>query len=107
MDRIISTSQLHLRKVHTNPYDGNKMQVLITAHCILRRSERYIEDIDRFPGWKGELPVPILDFEDSNNTDASASPFLTIGFGADGKVLSHLCLPLLSLEQGSPFVAAS
>ncbi|EIE19822.1 hypothetical protein COCSUDRAFT_25518 [Coccomyxa subellipsoidea C-169] len=48
-------------------------------------SERYIEDTDRFPGWKGELPVPIMDFKESNDSDPSAPPLLTIGLGADGK----------------------
>ncbi len=50
-----------------------------------KKSERYIEDTDRFPGWKGELPVPILDFK--NGSDAGAAPAsLTIGVGANGKV---------------------
>lgn len=49
------------------------------------RSDRYIEDTDRFPGWKGELPVPIQDFK--NTSDAGGAPAsLTIGVGADGKV---------------------
>jgi len=51
------------------------------------RSDRYIEDTDRFPGWKGELPVPIQDFK--NTSDAGGAPAsLTIGVGADGKVFS-------------------
>ena len=50
-----------------------------------KRSDRYIEDTDRFPGWKGELPVPIQDFR--NKTDAGEAPAaLTIGVGANGKV---------------------
>lgn len=50
-----------------------------------KKAERYIEDTDRFPGWKGELPVPIQDFR--NGSDAGAAPAsLTIGVGADGKV---------------------
>ncbi|BDA51130.1 probable prolyl 4-hydroxylase 7 [Coccomyxa sp. Obi] len=48
-------------------------------------SERYIEDTDRFPGWKGELPVPLMDFQGANKSDASAPPMLTIGVGANGK----------------------
>ena len=46
------------------------------------KSERYIEDTDRFPGWKGELPVPIQDFRN----ESAAPAGLTIGVGADGKV---------------------
>ncbi len=53
------------------------------------RSERYIEDTDRFPGWKGELPVPLIDVQGANKSDASAPPMLTIGLGANGKVRSH------------------
>ena len=50
-----------------------------------KKPERYIEDTDRFPGWKGELPVPIQDFK--NGSDAGAAPAsLTIGVGANGKV---------------------
>lgn len=55
----------------------------------LCRSERYIEDTDRFPGWKGELPVPLMDFQGANKSDASAPPMLTIGVGANGKVRCH------------------
>ena len=65
--------------------------------CIIRRSERYIEDTDRFPGWKGELPVPIMDFKENNSTDASAPPLLTIGLGADGKVVSYRPLRFSSM----------
>ena len=57
-----------------------------------KKPERYIEDTDRFPGWKGELPVPIQDFK--NASDAGAAPAsLTIGVGANGKVHSSLICP--------------
>lgn len=52
--------------------------------ALVSAEERYIEDTDRFPGWKGELP---------SDTVAKASEALsqtatgkTIGFGENGKV---------------------
>ena len=62
-----------------------------------KRSERYIEDTDRFPGWKGELPVPIQDFR--NGSDAGEAPAsLTIGVGANGKVAHSQC-SCIKLQQ--------
>ena len=48
------------------------------------RAERYIENNDRFPGWKGELPAePGIR---PNQTQAQSTPDTSIGFGELGQV---------------------
>ena len=48
------------------------------------RAERYIENSDRFPGWKGELPAePGIK---PNQTQAQTAPDNTVGFGELGQV---------------------
>jgi hypothetical protein len=72
----------------------------------MRRTERYIEDTDRFPGWKGELPVPIQDFLNANSSSGQAPAALTIGVGADGKVPGRpgsLCMLSLFLVHAGCF----
>ena len=66
------------------PLNGNNLQYPCRAVGFWHdsKSERYIEDTDRFPGWKGELPVPIQDYRN----ESAAPTALTIGVGADGKV---------------------
>ena len=58
------------------------------------RTERYIEDTDRFPGWKGELPSPLKDSQEGAQAakaanDSQAPAALTMGVGSDGKVDIH------------------
>ena len=60
------------------------------------RTERYIEDTDRFPGWKGELPSPVKDDQEGAHApkagnDSQAPAALTMGVGVDGKVGMHPC----------------
>lgn len=52
------------------------------ACCFLLVSLEYIEDTDRFPGWKGELPNKV------GKPDAmdQAPTGNTVGFGELGKV---------------------
>lgn len=57
---------------------------LVLVHTV--EANRYIEDTDHFPGWKGELPkepsVPrALDQRPTGET---------VGYGEDGKVLHNL-----------------
>jgi hypothetical protein len=48
----------------------------------LTSANRYIEDADRFPGWKGELPKePIIPKALDQNPTGE-----TVGYGEDGKV---------------------
>ena len=52
-------------------------QILVVSAA---HANEYIEDTDRFPGWKGELP----------QQQPLADDPATIGFGESGKVLCHL-----------------
>ena len=45
--------------------------------------ERYIEDTDRFPGWKGELPNNPVDQEQALSQQSTGR---TTGYGEGGKV---------------------
>ena len=53
--------------------------------------ERYIEDTDRFPGWKGELPSLI---DEATKALSQKPTGKTIGYGENGKVALWDCLPL-------------
>ena len=64
------------------------------GRCLVGRTERYIEDTDRFPGWKGELPSPLKDSQEAAQpakaaNDSQAPVPLTMGVGSDGKVGVH------------------
>ena len=48
------------------------------------QANEYIEDTDRFPGWKGELP----------QQQPLADDPATIGFGESGKVLCSVVAPV-------------
>lgn len=48
----------------------------------LASANRYIEDTDHFPGWKGELPTePVVHKALSQHPTGE-----TVGYGEDGKV---------------------
>ena len=53
------------------------------ASCTLAE-ERYISDNDRFPGWKGELPVDVTD--QLSQALSQKTTGKTTGFGENGKV---------------------
>ena len=62
--------------------------------------ERYIEDTDRFPGWKGELPNnPADQLTQALSQQATGK---TVGFGENGKVRSlwSLLCWLVRLTKG-------
>ena len=54
------------------------------------RAERYIENSDRFPGWKGELPAePGIR---PGQTQAQTTPDTSVGFGELGQVMQSRLL---------------
>lgn len=63
------------------------LAVLLQNSASVSSQDRYIEDNDRFPGWKGELPV-------AGNEDNPGQPKalsqdrtgVTVGYGEDGVV---------------------
>lgn len=46
--------------------------------------ERYIEDTDRFPGWKGELPSTVID--EATRALSQQPTGKEVGYGENGKV---------------------
>lgn len=46
----------------------------------------YVADADRFPGWKGELPIPSKDRPMAGGKNASTLPGLAVSFGEPNKV---------------------
>lgn len=44
----------------------------------------YVEDADRFPGWKGELPIPSRTRPDATN--ATAQPGMGVSYGEPKQV---------------------
>lgn len=58
--------------------------------------DRYIEDTDRFPGWKGELPGSAGNNPGQPKALSQDRTGVTVGFGEDGVVI------YLPLQQDSP-----
>lgn len=56
--------------------------------------ERYIEDTDRFPGWKGELPSDTVDR--SSLALSQKATGKTVGFGENGKVRFGGAFPIIA-----------
>lgn len=59
----------------------------ILIQTALGEGERYIEDTDRFPGWKGELPSAI---DEATKALSQIPTGKTVGYGENGKVHSQL-----------------
>ena len=79
---------------------GRRLLLLAALTCLgtaSRAAEKYIEDSDRFPGWKGELPeaVPSQRITDALNQSSGQR----VAYGTPGGVgLFCHCLPS-SLER--------
>ena len=56
----------------------------LLLHATTGENERYIEDTDRFPGWKGELPSNVVD--EATKALSQHPTGKTVGYGENGKV---------------------
>ena len=56
----------------------------LLLHVSTGENERYIEDTDRFPGWKGELPSNMVD--EATKALSQHPTGKTVGYGENGKV---------------------
>lgn len=60
---------------------------VLGALASVSAQDRYIEDNDRFPGWKGELPGNGLTNDDGQLQALSqATTGVTVGYGENGVV---------------------
>lgn len=67
--------------------------LLATTGSTYAERNVYVEDADRFPGWKGELPIPSKDRPDATTarTNATKQPGLAVSFGEPKQVCTALC----------------
>ena len=68
---------------------GPEIALILAAACLLTQGvasegERYIEDTDRFPGWKGELPGNVID--EATKALSQHPTGKTVGYGENGQV---------------------